>query len=290
MFDVSKLTSPLLLDGAMGSILFNMGLQNGKAPERWLLEKPEKIASVHSMYAEAGADIIQTCTFGATPSKLTETGLENRCEELNAAAHDIARSACRSDMLVAGNMGPTGKLFPPMGKAEKDELFAEFLVQATALARAGVDLITIETMYDVREAVCAVRAAKETGLQVFASMTFQKNKRGYFSLVGNSISDSLEKLCEKGADVVGFNCSVMPADMLPMVEEARRGSAHPLVAQPNAGIPRPTADGVVYDADPESFATGLMALLDEGANFVGGCCGTTPEFIREARRVMDARS
>ena len=153
-----------------------------------------------------------------------------------------------------------------------------------------MDLISVETMYDLREALLAVRAAHAAGAVVFASMTFDVKKRGFFTIVGDRIAPSLAALREAGALAAGLNCSVTAAQMQPMVQEACEEGSPLVIAQPNAGQPRPTAAGVVYDADPESFARELVALVDAGARVVGGCCGTDPHFIRAARVALDART
>ena len=289
MVDKAWWEPPLLLDGGMGTLLFQMGLETGKAPESWLFKEPEKVEQAHRVYVEAGSDIIQTNTFGATPAKLAAAGLAGQCEILNSRAMELARSASGEKTLVAGNIGPTGKLFPPMGTATEDELFTEFRTQAEALAAGGADLLNIETMFDLREAICAVRAASATGLVVFASMTFDKMKRGHFTMVGDRIGPSLTALRDAGAQVVGLNCSVTPATMLPMIQEARECFDGSIVAQPNAGDPHQTPGGIEYDADPVSFAGSLLAIVEAGADVIGGCCGTTPDFIRETRKAMDNR-
>jgi len=281
---------PLLLDGGMGTLLFQMGLESGKAPETWLFDEPGRVEEAHRKYVEAGSDIIQTNTFGATPSKLAASGLEGQCGILNSRAMEIARSASAGRVLVAGNIGPTGKLFPPMGTATEEDLFAEFRTQAESLAAAGADLLSTETMFDLREAICAVHASSATGLVVFASMTFDALKRGHFTMVGNRIGPSLRALRDAGAQVVGMNCSVPPGAMLPMVEEALENYDGSIIAQPNAGDPRQRDDGIEYDADPITFSTHLLAMVDAGADVVGGCCGSTPEFIKEARLALDSRS
>ncbi len=282
MVDKAWWKPPLLLDGGMGTLLIQMGLETGKAPESWLFEEPEKVEQAHRDYAEAGSDIIQTNTFGATPARPAAAGLESQCNILNSRAMELARSASGGKTLVAGNIGPTGKLFPPMGTATEDELFTEFRTQAEALATGGADLLNIETMFDLREAIGAVRAASATGLVVFASMTFDKKKRGHFTMVGDRIGPSLTALQDAGAQVVGLNCSVTPAAMLPMIQEARKYFDGSIVAQPNEGDPHQTPDGIEYDADPGCFAAYLLAMVDAGADVIGGCCGSTPEFIREA--------
>jgi 5-methyltetrahydrofolate--homocysteine methyltransferase len=280
----------LLLDGGLGSLLIAMGLEQGRAPEWWNLEHPDRVQEVHRRYVEAGSDLVHTNSFGSTPPKLTSAGLDGRCAEINGVAARITRAACASDALVAGDVGPTGRFFPPMGDATEEELERAFEVQVRALAAGGVDVISIETMYDLREARCAVRAACATGLAVLASMTFEAKRRGFFTMLGDPLSPSLQALEREGATVVGFNCSVTSSTMVAMVEEARRATTAPIVAQPNAGQPRPTAGGVVYDADPGDFALDVVRMADAGAAILGGCCGTDPEFIRRARAALDARA
>jgi 5-methyltetrahydrofolate--homocysteine methyltransferase len=200
----------------------------------------------------------------------------------------LARSACGAETLVAGDVGPTGLLLPPVGSAAVAELREAFREQTAALAAAGVDLISIETMFDLREALAAVAAAKETGLPVVASMTFEARPRGFHTIMGDSLARSLAELEAAGADAVGCNCSVAPEVMVEMVREACAAVRVPVAAQPNAGQPQPTPDGVRYDASPESFAAAVVAMAGAGARLVGGCCGTTPEFIRAARGALAA--
>ena len=279
---------PVLLDGGLGTELIAMGLEQGRAPEWWVIEHPERIEGVHRAYVEAGSDVIHSCTFGASPSKLASVGLEGRCDEVNRLAVELARRAAGETALVAGDVGPTGKLYPPMGDADTESLLAAFRAQVAALSAAGADLISIETMFDLREALAAVQAARESGLPVLASMTFEAKKRGVFTIVGDRLVPALAALAEAGADAVGLNCSVSSTEMIPMVQEATAGLEHPLVAQPNAGQPRVTPEGVTYDARPEPFAMDLMEMVRAGARIIGGCCGSDPEFIRAARLALDA--
>ncbi len=280
----------LLLDGGMGSLLIAQGLEHGEAAERWNLEHPERVEAAHRAYVEAGSDIIHTNTFGGSPVKLAASGLAGRCREINTAAVDLARRAAGRDALVAGDVGPTGVFLPPVGDASEELYRQSFSVQTAALAAAGVDLIAIETMYDLREAVAAAEAALATGLPVFATMTFEAKRRGAFTMMGDRLAPSLRALAATGVDAVGLNCSVDSAAMLAMVRQAAAAVDCPLVAQPNAGQPRATADGVTYDADPEAFARDLAAKVDAGARMVGGCCGTDPDFIRAARAALDERT
>jgi 5-methyltetrahydrofolate--homocysteine methyltransferase len=278
----------LLLDGGMGSLLMAAGLERGRAPEWWNLEHPEWVEAAHRGYVEAGSDLVHTNTFGASPPKLHAAGLGGRCREVNAVAVTIARNACGPSTLVAGDMGPTGLLLAPVGQASIEEFADAFREQANALAGAGADLISIETMYDLREALAALGAARATGLPVLASMTFEARKRGFFTIMGDRLADSLAALAGAGADAVGCNCSVTSSVMVGMVVEARRSVSARLIAQPNAGQPRVTPGGTSYDASPEEFARDLTAMVAAGASLVGGCCGTNPEFIRGARAALDA--
>lgn len=281
-------TRILLLDGGMGSMLIADGLTAGQAPEWWVLDHPERIARAHRAYAEAGADVIHAVTFGANAPKLEVVGLAGRDSEVNHRAVDLARESAGDGTWVAGDLGPTGKFFPPMGDATEERLEEVYRQQVGQLADAGVDLISIETMYDIREALAAVRAARQVDLPVLASMTFERRRRGFFTLVGNRVGPSLRTLGEAGADAVGFNCSVESEPMVDLVREAAAEVDLPLVAQPNAGQPRATADGVVYDADAATFVADLIRMVEAGARIVGGCCGTDPSFILAARNALDS--
>ncbi|MBI5538352.1 MAG: homocysteine S-methyltransferase family protein [Deltaproteobacteria bacterium] len=278
----------LLLDGGLGSYFIAMGLEQGRAPEAWNLEHPEQVIEVHRRYVDAGSDIIQTNSFGASPPKLAASGLEGRCAELNLAAVELARKAAGASALVAGNIGPTGRFLAPMGDATEEQLEEALREQASALARAGVDLISIETMYDLREALAAVRAARDTGLAVLCSMTFELRPRGVFTIMGNRLVPSLQALRDAGATAAGLNCTVTSDAMLTMVEQTReQASLAPVVAQPNAGQPIATPSGIKYDADPDRFAADIGRMLRAGARVVGGCCGTDDAFIRATRRAID---
>lgn len=280
-------SGPVLLDGGLGTLLIAAGLEVGRAPEWWLLERPEEIAAIHDVYVEAGSDVIHAVTFGGSPTKLRAVGLEGRCQELTGLAVQLARQAAGGRALVAGDIGPCSLHLPPLGTAREEDLEEVFREQAQILAEAGADLLSIETMYDLREARAAVRAAAGTGLPVLASMTFESRPRGFFTIMGNPLVPSLQELAEAGAHAVGFNCSLTPAEMLPMVRPAAAELEVPLIAQPNAGQPRATPEGITYDADPDEFARHILEMVEHGARIVGGCCGSEPEFIRRIRQGLD---
>ena len=280
----------LLLDGGLGSLFIADGLAAGEPPERWVLEHPDRVERAHRAYAEAGSDVVHTTTFGGNRAKLATMGLGDRVADVNRRAVELARRAADGRSLVAGDIGPTGELFSPMGTATAESLAEVFSEQANLLAEAGADLLSVETMYDLREAAAAVSAAVATGLPVLASMTFDERKRGFFTMVGDQPAPALTRLAELGAAAVGFNCSLESDRMLELVRRTVGQVDAPLCAQPNAGQPRPTDHGVVYDADPDAFADDLLAMVDAGAKVVGGCCGTDPSFVARARRLLDSRA
>ena len=290
-FTVRLADRPLLLDGGMGSLLIAAGLEAGQAPEGWVLEHPDRIAAAHRRYVESGADVIQAVTFGGTALKLAAANVRDSMPEVNRAAVGLAREAVQGTaVLVSGDIGPPGKFFAPMGDATEDQLRQQYDDQVAALADAGADLLCIETMYDLREARIATEAAAASGLPVMTSMTFEVRPRGFFTIMGDRLVPSLNALVEAGAHVVGFNCSAVSGQMIPMVVEAVAGVDAPVMVQPNAGQPRATTDGVVYDADPDEFVVDLMRMVSAGARVVGGCCGTDPDFIARARAALDGRA
>jgi methionine synthase I (cobalamin-dependent) len=275
----------VLFDGGMGSTLVSLGLLEGECPESWNLTRPDVIRDIHRKYFEAGADVIETNTFGANRLRLASFGYDNQVEEINARAVEIAKNVCPEDKFVAGDIGPCGGFFKPVGKVSIEELEESFLEQAKALSQAGVDLFFIETMYDLREVISAINTIKKVSdLPIFVSMTFDKKPRGYFTIMGNTISECASELKKAGADVIGANCTLGSEEMIGLIEELRKNTGLPIVAQPNAGKPEFIQNKLTYPKDPKSFAKDMMKIVKAGANFVGGCCGTTPEFIREIHR------
>ena len=276
----------VLFDGGMGSMLIAAGLGEGEVPESWNLSRPEAVADVHAAYIDAGAEVIQTNTFGATRLKLTASASGRALDvtAVNAAGAELVHRAReesgRSGIFVAGDIGPTGQFFPPVGiLTEKDALDA-FREQAKALEAAGVDLFLIETMYDIREAVAALRGVREVSSRpVIVEQTFEKKPRGYFSLVGDTPARGIEVLPAEGADMIGANCTLSSGDMIDLVSEFRNATAVPLLFQPNAGSPEMEHGNPVYRQRPEEFARDVERIVRAGANAVGGCCGTTPAFI-----------
>ncbi len=280
----------LISDGAWGTFLYRKGLGRGQCPELWCVDRPDDVRDIASSYIAAGADMVETNSFGGTRIRLDSHGLGGRAGELNEAAARLSRAAA-GDAWVIGSIGPTGKMLV-MGDVTREELRAAFGEQAEALARGGADALCIETMSDAEEAALAVRAAKEaTGLEVICTFTFDKTVQGYYrTMMGLSPEDAAAAALDAGADIVGTNCGNGFAGMIEVVKAMRlaaRGA--PIMVQANAGLPA-SVDGVdVYPEGPADMAALVPALLDAGASIVGGCCGTTPEHIAAIRRAVRAR-
>ncbi|MBM3287539.1 MAG: methionine synthase I, cobalamin-binding domain-containing protein [Candidatus Eisenbacteria bacterium] len=279
----------LLLDGAFGTMLLSRGLPAGRPPEAWALERPEEVSAVHRAYVGAGSEAIHTSTFGANPIRLALFGLAERCEEIHAAAGRLAQSA--QARFVIADVGPTGVYLPPIGDADPEMIHAAFARQGRAIARAGVDAIHIETMTDLREARIALRALSENapGLPLFASLSFDRKKRGFFTLMGDPLVPALSEMLEMGAAAVGANCALASRDILDLAREARAAIGDPLIIQPNAGQPGVRDGHLVYDQRPEEFAADLAPLAGEGIAALGGCCGTDPRFIEALGRLLGRR-
>jgi len=281
----------LVADGAMGTMLIRHGLEPGACPEALNLTQPEVLVAIARSYLDAGADLIQTNTFGASPLKLAAYGLAARAEEINRNAVAAARAAAGDRAYVAASVGPCGKILEPYGDADPDELRQSFRQQVAHLIAAGADAIVIETMTDLREATLAVEAAKEVApaIPVLATMTFDRTPRGFFTIMGVTIPEAASGLARAGADVVGSNCGNGSENMVEIARAFRAATALPLLMQANAGLPAVRAGELVYTETPEFMAERAAAMLEGGVAILGGCCGTTPDHIRALRSLVDAR-
>ncbi|ADL12598.1 homocysteine S-methyltransferase family protein [Acetohalobium arabaticum] len=268
----------LLFDGAMGTQLQQAGLGTDTAPEAWNLENPKAIKKIHKSYLAAGSRVIQTNTFGANCIKLGKYDLEDKVTEINQAAVEIAKEV-QKDGYVAGSIGPLGKLFAPMGTLTFREGVDVFAEQIRALVNAGVDVISFETMNDLQELRAAVVAAKEVTSEVpiIAQMTFDENLR---SLSGTNPQIAATVLDSLGADIIGANCSLGPQGLLEVLKALNRTTDKPIIIQPNAGLPEIVDGETVYQQSPEEMAEYIKRFVQEGANIIGGCCGTSPEHIK----------
>jgi len=276
----------LLLDGSMGALLQSRGLPPGYAPDLWNLERPQDIQQVHSEYVEAGSDIILTNTFGSSRLRLREYDAEGQIREINEAGVEMARRAAKGKAYVAGDIGPSGTTIAPFGDLPFDDAIGIFYEQARILLGAGVDLIAIETMFDIQEmraALIGVREAVGNRVPVMALMTF--NNDGITDS-GSDPETAASVLEGFGVDILGLNCSVGPEAMVPVVRRLGQTTSTFIAVEPNAGLPVHRDGHTVYPANAEEVARFAPQFVEAGANIIGGCCGTTPEYVRLLSRML----
>lgn len=274
---------PVLTDGAWGTQLQARGLAPGENPDLWNLTHPDKVAEVARAYVAAGSQVILTNTFGGNRFRLAEAGCAGRVREINEAGVRISHEAAGGRALVFASMGPSGKMLLA-GDVTADELGAAFTEQAEALARGGADGLVVETMSDPAEAKVAVAAAKATGLPVVASMVFDSGKDKDRTMMGNTPEAVAAELAAAGADVIGANCGQGIAGFVKICARLKSAAGgRPIWIKGNAGLPAVREGKICYDITAQQFAGFVPALVQAGANFIGGCCGTSPDFIRALR-------
>ena len=266
---------PLLTDGAWGTEFQKLGLPPGECPDRWNLEHPERVESVAAAYCEAGSRVILTNTFRANAVSLT--GADIRA--INRAGVEISRRAARGRARVVASMGPSGKLLLA-DDADPQSLAAAFAEQAEALAGAGADTLLVETMSDVEEARIAARAALATGLPVIVSFVFDSGRNKDRTMTGATPEQAAKAMAAEGVDAVGANCGAGIESFVSICRRLRESCSLPVWIKPNAGLPAIENGEVIYRTTPAEFAAHVPALIDAGASFVGGCCGTSPAFIK----------
>lgn len=276
---------PVVTDGAWGTQLQARGLGVGEFPDLWNLTHPERVAEVAQAYVAAGSRVILTNTFGANRIRMAENASQFSVGEVNRRGVELSREAAGGRSLVFASLGPSGKLLLS-GEVTPAELSAAFAEQAQALAQAGADGLVVETMSDLEEAQLAVRAACQTGLPVVACMVFDGGKNKERTMMGNTPEQAAQALSEAGADVIGANCGQGIAGFVQLCGRLRGATARPLWMKPNAGLPAVINGQVQYNVTPEEFVRYIPELLAAGANFVGGCCGTRPEFIRAIQTAL----
>ena len=280
---------PILSDGAMGTLLHQRGVSVEGCFDVLNLSQPALVAEIHRDYIEAGSQIIQTNTFGANRFKLAQYGLAEKLVEINTSGVDLARkvvSASFKEVLIAGDVGPLGVRLAPFGRVQPEQAFQTFVAQITALADAGVDLIILETFTDLYEIVEAIKAAKSAApdLAVIASMTFTRDNR---TLLGDSPAKVALRIHEAGADVIGINCSGGPNQLLNLLRLMRKAVPEGAFSvMPNAGWPQQVEGRIMYPAGAEYFGEYALSFWREGANVIGGCCGTTPAHIASMSRAI----
>jgi 5-methyltetrahydrofolate--homocysteine methyltransferase len=280
----------LLGDGAIGALLIQRGLPRGTCPESVNISRPEILEEIAEQYVNAGAEIIQSNTFGGSPLKLSDYGLEEKYAEINVRAVKAVRKVADDKVYVSGSCGPTGRILRPYGETDAEEVSRAFHQQIRVLVDSGVDILCIETMTDVREAKLALEAARSLSrtIPIIATMTFDRTPRGYFTIMGVNVESAARELADSGADIVGSNCGTGMEDMVEIAREFKHHSKLPLIVQPNAGLPEIEGGAVVYRETPELMAGKVRDLVDIGVSIIGGCCGTTPGHTEAMRRALDS--
>lgn len=276
-------------DGALGTMLMQRGLKQGDPPELYNLTQSYILEEIASLYLEAGAEIVTTNTFGASPLRLKQFSLDNETEEINRNAVEAVRRAVGDKAYVSASMGPSARILKPYGDAEPDEIFSNYQRQVQALLAAGPDMICIETMADPTEASLAIKAVREldSTIPIMATMTFGKTVKGFFTYFGASIKDAISALEKAGANIIGSNCGDGIEKMIGVAREFRQGSKLPIAIQSNAGLPVESETGLVYSETPDFIAGKAVELLNLGVQIIGGCCGAGPDHIRAIRQTVN---
>jgi 5-methyltetrahydrofolate--homocysteine methyltransferase len=278
----------LVSDGAWGTFLHAKGLSPSECPELWNISHAEEVKDIPQSYLKAGADLVETNSFGANRFKISHYGLSDKVIQLNEAAAVISRQAAGSDGIVMGSVGPTGKILM-MGEVAPEEIYDAYKEQVIALEKGGVDAIIIETMSDLDEAKLAIKAAKEnTSCEVICTMTFERTVDGeYRTMMGVSPTDMVQELVPEGVDIIGANCGNGIKDMVNIVKEIRRADSEiPILVHANAGMPIYQDGKTIFPESPEQTAGFVKEIVSAGVNIIGGCCGTTPEHIRQIAKVV----
>ncbi len=276
---------PVITDGSWGTQLQKRGLGLNECPDSWNLTHPQKVLEVAQSYVSAGSRIILTNTFRSNRIALEGFGLEDRVTEINKAGVEISKRAAGEKSYVFASVGPSGKVLMTEDVSE-DELYEVFKEQVDAIKEAGADGIVIETMSDLAEAKIALRAAKETGLPVIVSMAFDSGKNKEFTYMGHPPEEAAEELTKAGADAIGANCGQGIDGFVNICKRLKASTTLPLWIKPNAGLPELQGNQTVYNTTAEEFAEYVTELLDSGADFIGGCCGTNPGFIKEISKII----
>ena len=270
----------LVADGAWGTELSKHGLKPGVCPELWNADRPDEVRGVARDYAKAGADIILTNTFGGSRFKLEKSELSGRVAELNKLGAQLSKQAA-GEALVFASVGPTGEFMAPLGTRSEQDMLECFAEQIRALIEGGADGIVVESMADLGEAKCALRAAKDAAdIPVAVTMTFDKGQRGYATMMGVTPEQAATELESAGADIVGSNCGAGIENMIEIARIMKPATSLPLWTKANAGLPQLEDGKTVFKETPQQTAEQAPALVQAGAQIVGGCCGTTPEHIR----------
>ncbi len=281
----------VLLDGGMGTELIKKGFAGGGPPEAWNIEKPDIVKRIHKRYFDAGSDAVLTNSFGGNKVKLASFGMEKKCFELNKRAAELACETKPEGKYVGGSMGPTGKFLKPYGDFTEDEFTDAYSIQAEALSESGADFLLIETQYDLKEALCAFKGAqKACGLPLFVTMTFKSTPRGFFTEMGNSVPQCVKELEKGPVSALGANCTLDSREMAELVKIIKDNTSLPVIAQANAGQPKITTGGQLkYSQTADNYVKYVEKIIENGADIIGGCCGTNPSYIRKMAKLIRMR-
>jgi len=281
----------ILFDGGMGSEVFKRGIMPGKLPDTLNIDHPKVIFEIHKAYYDAGADMCQSNTFGSNFINLKNYKLEDRIREINMGSLENIKKACPPNRLIVADIGPSGEFRPPVGKASPDQWISSFEKQA-ALLEDGVDLWHIETMSDIEEMKAALEAVKTISKKpIISSMTYKKTKRGFYTIMGDSLEKCVQFQEDQKVDVIGANCTLGSDEMVNLMKDLKILTDKPISIKPNAGQPRMDSNNIaVYDQPIKDFVNDIGEMIQLGAKIVGGCCGTSPDTIQEIRKLIDSLS
>ncbi|KKM84313.1 hypothetical protein LCGC14_1300410 [marine sediment metagenome] len=286
--ELLKSNSVILFDGGFGSELIKRGLEPGKVPDILNIENPDVITEIHKSYYDAGSDMCQTNTFGSTPINLKRHNIDGKINEIIEKALSNIQRACPSGRLIVGDIGPTGEFRPPVGEASSQEWQSSFVAQAKLLEK-DVDLFHVETISDIQEIQAAIRGIKEVSDKpIIASITYKKTKKGFFTIMGDSLKDCINVLENEKVDVIGANCTIGSREMVELSEIAKSLTNLPLSVKPNAGQPRIEGLKTFYDQPIEDFVRDIHEMIKIGVKICGGCCGSTPSHIKKIRKLIDS--
>jgi len=280
----------ILFDGGMGSEVFKRGIKPGMLPDTLNFEQPDIIYEIHKAYYDAGADMCQSNTFGSSFINLENHNEGEKIREINLRGLENIKKACPPNRLIVADIGPSGEFRPPVGKASPDQWVSSFKKQAVIL-EDGIDLWHIETMSDIEEMKAALEAVTSISKKpIISSMTYKKTKRGFFTIMGDSLEKCVQFQEDQNVDVIGANCTLGSDEMIDLMKDLKPLTDKPISIKPNAGQPRIDSNNVaVYDQPIEDFVRDIGEMIQLGAKIVGGCCGTSPATIREIRRLIDSR-
>jgi 5-methyltetrahydrofolate--homocysteine methyltransferase len=277
----------IIFDGGMGSELIKRGIESGKIPDLLNIEEPEVISEIHQSYYDAGSDMCQTNTFGSSYLNLKNHKLENRMAEIISNAIENIKKVCPPYGLIVGDIGPSGEFKPPVGKATFEQWYKSYRDQVKLLEN-GVDLWHIETISDIDEMLSAIKAVRELSKKpIMCSMTYKKTKRGFFTIMGDSLEKCVNTLEKENVDVIGANCTISSSEMINLTEKLKILTEKPISIKPNAGKPRLNENKRVnYDQSIEEFKKDMKQIIELGAKIVGGCCGTSPQNIMALSEII----